>query len=180
MTTQIKSLFENDNFSKRRTSGHNWYDPESLITGAEVKAGLTYHDKRDWTHTKVDSIDPQAQYELACAGYIGVPAIPVVAPRVKAIDPVRQTQFAKVGIVAEEPILTPKKPRRVGILLACGHTENPSRYAYAPTQDIRQYLKLGTPVFCENCYDGSDMATYTHGDAQQPITAVYIDGEKVL
>ena len=34
--------FEKDNFASRRTTGNNMYDPESLITGAELAAGLTY------------------------------------------------------------------------------------------------------------------------------------------
>ena len=34
--------FSRDNFSSRRTTGHNLFDPDSLITGEESAAGLTY------------------------------------------------------------------------------------------------------------------------------------------
>jgi hypothetical protein len=46
-----KITFDSDNFAQRRASQKGAgvaYDPESLITGEEVAAGLTYHDKRDW------------------------------------------------------------------------------------------------------------------------------------
>lgn len=47
--TNFPSLFEKDNFTLRRTTGHNWYDPESLITGAEIAKGMTYtNSKRMW------------------------------------------------------------------------------------------------------------------------------------
>lgn len=43
------SLFQKDNFTLRRTTGHNMYDPESLISGAEIDAGMTYmNSARDW------------------------------------------------------------------------------------------------------------------------------------
>lgn len=43
------SLFDADNFTMRRTTGHNMHDPESLISGAEIAKGLTYtNSKRLW------------------------------------------------------------------------------------------------------------------------------------
>jgi len=48
------SFFDADNFTTRRTTGHNMYDPESLITGAEVEKGFTYTNSkrnfRDYNH----------------------------------------------------------------------------------------------------------------------------------
>ena len=35
------SLFDKDNFTLRRTTGHNMHDPESFITGRELEQGLT-------------------------------------------------------------------------------------------------------------------------------------------
>jgi len=35
----FECLFEQDNFAPRRTTGNNLYDPESLITGAELARG---------------------------------------------------------------------------------------------------------------------------------------------
>ena len=44
--------FEIDNFAVRRSGGAtsygNAYDPESLLTEAESRAGLTYFDYRLW------------------------------------------------------------------------------------------------------------------------------------
>lgn len=39
---QTQTSFEKDNFSSRRTTGHNLFDPDSLLTGAESEQGLTY------------------------------------------------------------------------------------------------------------------------------------------
>lgn len=44
MSKLNKEFFGKDNFTSRRTTGHNLYDPESLITGAEVEAGFTYEN----------------------------------------------------------------------------------------------------------------------------------------
>lgn len=72
---KIQSKFEKDNFSSRRTTGHNLYDPESLLTGAEVAAGFTFDNShRDWP--------TEEAYDDAVAGRIGVESIPHVAPRV--------------------------------------------------------------------------------------------------
>lgn len=37
-----EELFERDNFASRRTTGHNLYDPNSLMSGAESENGFTY------------------------------------------------------------------------------------------------------------------------------------------
>ncbi len=39
---EVETSFEKDNFTSRRTTGHNLFDPDSLITGEETAAGLTY------------------------------------------------------------------------------------------------------------------------------------------
>lgn len=69
------SKFEKDNFAIRRTYG-NWYDPESLITGAEIAKGLTYtNSKRQWEN--------QSYYLLAVEGYLTIEEILHIAPRVR-------------------------------------------------------------------------------------------------
>lgn len=68
------SLFDGDNFTSRRTTGHNLYDPESLLTGAEAYAGCDYGNSfRNWSSEDV--------YLSACEGKIPVDEIPDVAPR---------------------------------------------------------------------------------------------------
>ena len=67
--------FTRDNFTWRRTTGHNAYDPESLLTQAEIDAGLDYTDARVWPD--------KATYERAVSGEIPVDQIPVIAPRVR-------------------------------------------------------------------------------------------------
>ena len=43
------NCFTRDNFTSRRTTGHNMHDPESLISGAELARGLTYtNSRRAW------------------------------------------------------------------------------------------------------------------------------------
>jgi hypothetical protein len=69
------NLFTADNFSKRRTTEHNLYDPESLLTGAEMARGLDYDCPRLF-------IDEET-YINCCTGKIPVDAIPEVAPRVR-------------------------------------------------------------------------------------------------
>ena len=39
---EVETSFEKDNFTSRRTTGHNLFDPDSLITGEESEKGLTY------------------------------------------------------------------------------------------------------------------------------------------
>jgi hypothetical protein len=41
---QTETSFENDNFTSRRTTGHNLFDPDSLLTGGESAQGLTYQN----------------------------------------------------------------------------------------------------------------------------------------
>ncbi len=44
MSKLNQEYFGKDNFTSRRTTGHNLYDPESLITGEESERGLTYQN----------------------------------------------------------------------------------------------------------------------------------------
>ena len=71
----VQSHFTKDNFTSRRTSGHNAYDPESLLTGAELAAGFEYGDLREYPS--------QACYDAIVSGQVPVDDIPVLAPRVK-------------------------------------------------------------------------------------------------
>ncbi len=78
--TGIPNYFQQDNFTARRSGAgaENFgvaYDPESLLTGSEVAAGLTYRDKRVW---------PDADtYKAAVAGKLDASLIPSIAPRVR-------------------------------------------------------------------------------------------------
>lgn len=71
----MNKLFTEDNFSSRRTTGHNLYDPESLLTGEEIEHGLGYEDKRVWG-SEQDYID-------ACEGRVPVEDVPRIAPRMR-------------------------------------------------------------------------------------------------
>lgn len=71
-TTQ-KSLFVTDNFTSRRTTGNNLYDPESLLTGAEIERGLDYSTPRIWSSYEV--------YKDACEGKFTPEVIAEIAPR---------------------------------------------------------------------------------------------------
>lgn len=69
------SMFSRDNFTLRRTSGHNMYDPESLLTGEEMAQGMTYtNTARDWPDEET--------YHKAWAGEIPTPELLKIAPRV--------------------------------------------------------------------------------------------------
>ena len=69
------SLFVKDNFTSRRTTGHNLHDPDSLMTGAEIDAGFTYaNSTREWNN--------QRHYLLACAGNLSSSEIARTAPRI--------------------------------------------------------------------------------------------------
>ena len=89
--------FESDNFTERRTGGAesfgNAYDPESLLTGAESAAGLTYDDHRVWPSERL--------YRDAVAGRISVDDIPSIAPRQKGLA------RTSVHVSAELPIFRP-------------------------------------------------------------------------
>lgn len=68
------SLFDGDNFTSRRTTGHNWLDPESVITGKEVYAGFTANNSaRNWANER--------HYHLAASGILTVDEIVRTAPR---------------------------------------------------------------------------------------------------
>jgi len=71
----IRGYFTRDNFTSRRTTGHNMYDPESLLTGAEVVEGLDYgNSTRDYLS--------QGIYDAIVHGNIPVDDIPRLAPRI--------------------------------------------------------------------------------------------------
>jgi hypothetical protein len=49
VSVNFPSQFDKDNFTSRRTTGHNLYDPEALITGKEIAQGFTYKNStRKW------------------------------------------------------------------------------------------------------------------------------------
>lgn len=71
-------FFAEDNFTARRSGAGpsnfgNAYDPESLLTGAEIEAGLGYEHPRDFSHGP--------SYRLAVAGKVAVKDIPTFFPR---------------------------------------------------------------------------------------------------
>jgi len=70
-----RATFEEDNFDSRRTTGHNLFDPESLLTGEEVKAGFAY----DNSHREYTS---EFQRDQIVRGVIPATEVPKVAPRV--------------------------------------------------------------------------------------------------
>jgi hypothetical protein len=69
------SLFDQDNYASRHTTGCNLLDPESLITGAEIAKGLSY----DNSHR--DFWGP-ATYELACSGDLSTEVLVDHFPRI--------------------------------------------------------------------------------------------------
>lgn len=83
----IQTYFERDNFTSRRTTGNNMYDPESLLTGAEIEAGLGYGDLRQWPN--------QDTYDLAVHGLLPVDAIPTIAPRTKQTQSLSISEFVR-------------------------------------------------------------------------------------
>lgn len=71
----VRTHFAQDNFSIRRTTGHNMFDPDSLITGAELARGFTYaNSHRDYPG--------QHTYDAIVAGDVPLAIVPDVAPRV--------------------------------------------------------------------------------------------------
>ena len=76
MTSEFQELSTEDNSGTRRTSGVHLFDPESLLTGAEIAAGLGYLDKRQYPSDEV--------YQKICAGEIPQAEIPTLAPRVRS------------------------------------------------------------------------------------------------
>jgi hypothetical protein len=69
----VQKYFGRDNFKWRRSTGHNAYDPESLLTGAEIAAGKDYDNPRRYAS--------QQDYDDMVSGRIPVELIPVLAPR---------------------------------------------------------------------------------------------------
>ena len=73
--TDFPSKFDHDNFVSRRTTGHNMFDPESLISGKEIAEGLTYRNStRSWWN--------QEHYLSAVQGDFTTEQILEFAPRV--------------------------------------------------------------------------------------------------
>jgi hypothetical protein len=69
------SLFDKDNFTLRRTTGHNMFDPESLISDEEIAHGMDFkNSKRAWRH--------EAHYIDAVTGTINTTEVLRTAPRV--------------------------------------------------------------------------------------------------
>lgn len=82
---RVKTYFETDNFTTRRTTGHNMLDPESLITGDELARGFTYQNShRDYPG--------QATYDAIVSGDVSVTLVPLVAPRVFNTIPLNDTR----------------------------------------------------------------------------------------
>ena len=76
--TGVANYFAGDTFQERRNatpSAGVAYDPESLLTGAEEAAGLTYRDKRVWPSEEA--------YKRAIEGRFTPEQIASIAPRVK-------------------------------------------------------------------------------------------------
>jgi hypothetical protein len=72
---KIKTYFDQDNFTSRRTTGHNMLDPESFITGRELAMGFRY----DNSHRYFSS---QQLYDDVVNGNISINDVQYVAPRV--------------------------------------------------------------------------------------------------
>lgn len=73
--------FDTDNFRQRRASQAGAgvaYDPESLITGAEIAQGLDYGDRRQWPNEETK--------QRAYRGEISIDEILIIAPRVASSD----------------------------------------------------------------------------------------------
>ena len=82
------SAFEKDNFVERRSIG-NRYDPESLITQAEIDAGFTYkNSRRNWANEK--------HYQSATDGYMTIDEILRTAPRVFVTEPMTGSWATKL------------------------------------------------------------------------------------
>lgn len=72
---KIQTYFGQDNFTTRRTTGHNMLDPESFITGRELMDGFTYTNSHRHFAT-------QALYDAVVSGEFSTNEIPLIAPRV--------------------------------------------------------------------------------------------------
>jgi hypothetical protein len=69
------SFFDKDNFTSRRTTGHNMHDPESFITGKELAEGHTYtNSRRSWANKE--------HYLAAVVGFLTPEEIAKTAPRI--------------------------------------------------------------------------------------------------
>ena len=86
--TTVQSYFDSDNFDSRRTTGHNMFDPESFITGAELAQGFTYKN----SHRVFNS---QATYDAVVSGVLPSFTLPHVAPRVLNVDRTQPHQYER-------------------------------------------------------------------------------------
>lgn len=85
--TGIANYFQGDTFAERRrnpTPGVA-YDPESLLTGAEIAAGLTYADRRQWPD--------EATYRAAVEGRLTPEQVASAAPRIRTRPAVHVTSL---------------------------------------------------------------------------------------
>ena len=75
--TDFASMFDGDNFAARRSNSMgagNWFDPESLMTGAERAKGFTYsNSRRNWKS--------ETHYHRAVAQELTPEQIAETAPR---------------------------------------------------------------------------------------------------
>jgi hypothetical protein len=115
-TDSPKDLFQEDNFSSRRTTGCNMYDPESLLTGKEIENGLGYADKRDysaWPGLYTDIVE----------GRVKASDVPLIAPRTRPEKPVRlpvQSKF-ELRLSAVFPIEPAMMPSYVAYVVQDGN-----------------------------------------------------------
>ena len=63
------SLFTHDNFTSRRTTGCNLYDPESLLTGFEIGAGFKSVAQKGTEHG--DALTPEGFVGNNAGGILG-------------------------------------------------------------------------------------------------------------
>lgn len=73
---EVETSFENDNFTSRRTTGHNLFDPDSLITGEETDQGLTYNN----SHRKFPDAETR---ERVVRGEVSQADVAKLYPRVR-------------------------------------------------------------------------------------------------
>ncbi len=78
--TGVANYFQGDTFAERRNATESAgvaYDPESLLTGAEIAAGLGYQDRRQWPDEET--------YRRALEGRFTPEQVASIAPRVKVL-----------------------------------------------------------------------------------------------
>ncbi len=86
--TGIANYFQGDTFAERRNAtsfAGVAHDPESLLTGSEIAAGLTYADRRQWPD--------EATYRAAVEGRLTPEQVASVAPRIRTRPAVHVTSL---------------------------------------------------------------------------------------